>query len=318
TTDTWGSTSLKVLRDADGAALIAKPETEYTITVTYRLGKYPEGYTATWEDHQNGGEKAKLYMYVMVGFNPSIRNAFQNNNGQTGAYGKAVPQEHMTWFDHGYGLGLWTDVCGEIWATETFKITTKSLEQYVTDGYIPAFTLSTGVANNNYEVHIKDVTISEHVHDFVANPDKDTVADCTNPGKFAYECACGEVKYEIDPEAPALGHGATKEVVTLEPQIGVAGSKDIVCLVCGKVIETVEIPALEDPGTSDEPTYIVGDVDGNGDVDAADLAILKKVIAKLTPIDDPIVVNTDVDGNGEEIPDAADLAKLKKIIAKLD
>ena len=64
--------------------------------------------------------------------------------------------------------------------------------------------------------------------------------------------------------------------------------------------------------------FIAGDVDGNGVVDAADLAVLKKVIAKLTPMDDPMVVNTDVDGDGKEIPDAADLAKLKKIIAKLD
>ena len=59
-----------------------------------------------------------------------------------------------------------------------------------------------------------------------------------------------------------------------------------------------------------------GDVNGDDSVDAADLALLKKVIAKLTPIDDPDVKNPDVDGVGE-IPDAADLALLKKIIAKL-
>ena len=57
-----------------------------------------------------------------------------------------------------------------------------------------------------------------------------------------------------------------------------------------------------------------GDVNGDGSRDAADLAVLKKVIAKLTAIDDPSVVSPDVDGSGG-FPDAADLAKLKKLIA---
>ena len=59
-----------------------------------------------------------------------------------------------------------------------------------------------------------------------------------------------------------------------------------------------------------------GDVNGDNSVDAADLALLKKVIAKLTPIDSADVKNPNVDGQGTE-PDAADLALLKKIIAKL-
>ena len=65
-----------------------------------------------------------------------------------------------------------------------------------------------------------------------------------------------------------------------------------------------------------EPEYEQGDVNGDGSVDAADLALLKKVIAKLTPIDSADVKNPNVDGQGTE-PDAADLALLKKIIANL-
>jgi hypothetical protein len=60
----------------------------------------------------------------------------------------------------------------------------------------------------------------------------------------------------------------------------------------------------------------MGDVNGDGSVDAADLALLKKVIAKLVSADDTSIVNPNVDGEGSE-PDAADLAMLKKIIAKL-
>ena len=68
---------------------------------------------------------------------------------------------------------------------------------------------------------------------------------------------------------------------------------------------------------SDAKVKIIPMADGgDGTVDAADLALLKKVIAKLTPIDDESVVNPDVDGEGST-PDAADLALLKKIIAKL-
>ena len=58
--------------------------------------------------------------------------------------------------------------------------------------------------------------------------------------------------------------------------------------------------------------YEVGDVDGNATVNAADLAVLKKVIAKLLSPEE--VANPDVDGEGD-IPNAADLALLKKIVA---
>lgn len=62
---------------------------------------------------------------------------------------------------------------------------------------------------------------------------------------------------------------------------------------------------------------LVGDVDGDGARNAADLALLKKVIAGLTALDDPKVVAPDVDGSGGN-PNAADLAKLKKLIAGLE
>ena len=65
-----------------------------------------------------------------------------------------------------------------------------------------------------------------------------------------------------------------------------------------------------------EEPAVKGDIDGNGAVNVGDLAILKKVIAGLTALDDPTVINPDVDGTGGT-PNAADLATLKKIIAGL-
>ena len=53
-----------------------------------------------------------------------------------------------------------------------------------------------------------------------------------------------------------------------------------------------------------------------GSDESTDLALLKKIIAKLVPLDSDEVKNPDVDGDGTE-PNAADLALLKKIIAKL-
>ena len=61
----------------------------------------------------------------------------------------------------------------------------------------------------------------------------------------------------------------------------------------------------------------LGSLDGDGAVNASDLAILKKVIAGLTSLDDKEVVNPDVDGDGTATPNAADLAVLKKKIAGL-
>lgn len=59
-----------------------------------------------------------------------------------------------------------------------------------------------------------------------------------------------------------------------------------------------------------------GDINCDAAVDAADLAILKKVIANLIPTDESLIKSSNVDGNGSE-PDAADLALLKKMIAGL-
>lgn len=66
----------------------------------------------------------------------------------------------------------------------------------------------------------------------------------------------------------------------------------------------------------EKPETLKGDVNGDGDTNASDLAILKKVIAGLTAIDDDSVKAPDVDGSGGT-PNAADLAMLKKIIAGL-
>lgn len=326
TNDGWGSNSLKVLRDADGAALMAKPETEYEIKVTYRLGKFPETYTATWEDYQNGGTRASMMMYAMVGFDPTIRNKFENGNGQTGAYGKATPTEHATWYDHGYGLGLWTDVCADGWVTETFKITTKSLEQYAADGYIPVFTICTGVSSNAYEVHIKDVTISEHVHEWVEDPDNNKAPTCAEAGKIAYKCECGKTKFE-DGEAATGEHD-----YSVNDGLTCAGCKNSLAPVAPITAEIsfnyVKLTAFEGLEYSIDGETWQTSVLFAGLTAETEYTFYQRVaasdVANVGAISEALVVTTlvapdtlpgDVDGSGAV--NAADLATLKKLIAGL-
>lgn len=60
--------------------------------------------------------------------------------------------------------------------------------------------------------------------------------------------------------------------------------------------------------------YLTGDINGDGSADAADIAIVKKIIAKL--VDKAEAKNSSVDSNFGDL-DAADLALLKKIVANL-
>lgn len=66
-----------------------------------------------------------------------------------------------------------------------------------------------------------------------------------------------------------------------------------------------------------EPEYLQGDIDGDGLVNAADLACLKKLIAELATAEELNAVNPNVDMDSESLVNAADLAMLKKIIAKV-
>lgn len=70
-------------------------------------------------------------------------------------------------------------------------------------------------------------------------------------------------------------------------------------------------------GKTEAAAYEKGDIDGNGSVNAADLALLKKVVAGLTPVDDEEVKNPNAD-DIPGTPNAADLAALKKKIAGLE
>ena len=143
----------------------------------------------------------------------------------------------------------------------------------------------------------------------------------------------------LDSVVAASGLTAAKEgnVVTITAGSAVTDDKTVATLTfaadaaaLGKKTVAMSVVAKDgqtDVKTTDSNGYItveaatqepalVGDVDGTGVVNAADLAMLKKVVAGLLALDDPTVINADVDGTGG-VPNAADLAALKKIVAGL-
>ena len=73
--------------------------------------------------------------------------------------------------------------------------------------------------------------------------DKAVPATCTTDGKTAgSHCSvCGKTETKT---IPAAGHKSSNWIVDKPAAIGVKGSKHKECTVCGKVLETAEIPAL--------------------------------------------------------------------------
>ena len=66
-------------------------------------------------------------------------------------------------------------------------------------------------------------------------------ATCTASGSIEYTCSCG---YSYTETIPATGHKAGNWITDKAAAIGVKGSKHRACTVCGKILETAEIPAL--------------------------------------------------------------------------
>ncbi|MBR5278418.1 MAG: discoidin domain-containing protein, partial [Clostridia bacterium] len=122
------------------------------------------------------------------------------------------------------------------------------------------------------------------------------------------ECACGEHLNES-----AHDDGAWETVA--QPQIGVNGKKELKCTVCGYVLDSDDIPALEeetptpDPDPDPDPDFVIGDVNGNGKIDARDYLLLKRAYFGTYTLTCSDAV-ADINGNGKI--DARDYLLLKR------
>ena len=169
------------------------------------------------------------------------------------------------------------------------------------------FTLSSEVASTDH-VWADDYTV-------------DTEATCTAKGSESIHCTvCGAIKEDSVREIPMTEHSWDEEyTVDKEATCTETGSESIHCSVCGaikedSVREIEKIPHNFVDGIctvcgEEEQLTTLGDVNGDGSVDARDLSALMKLLA-----DDSEDTVGDINGDGSV--DARDLSALMKLLAE--
>ncbi len=149
----------------------------------------------------------------------------------------------------------------------------------------------------------------------------DTPATCTAVGSESIHCTvCGAIKEDSVREIPMTEHSWNEEyTVDKEATCTETGSESIHCSVCGaikedSVREIEKIPHNFVDGIctvcgEEEQLTTLGDVNGDGSVDARDLSALMKLLA-----DDSEDTVGDINGDGSV--DARDLSALMKLLAE--
>ena len=122
----------------------------------------------------------------------------------------------------------------------------------------------------------------------------------SNESKHWKECACGDKLNESI-------HNSGKWVTVKEAEFGIDGSKELRCTVCGYVLDSEPIPALKEE--EPKPDYTIGDVNGNGKIDARDYLLLKRAYFGTYTLTCDLEVS-DINGNGKI--DARDYLLLKR------
>ncbi|MBO5934582.1 MAG: dockerin type I repeat-containing protein [Clostridia bacterium] len=126
---------------------------------------------------------------------------------------------------------------------------------------------------------------------------------------------CGTVTKEqtvIDKIPEDHKHTPGEWVVVTPAEVGVEGKEVKKCTDCNAVVEERVIPALENP----DADIMLGDVNKDGKITAADARLALRISAKLDTADEYRFVAADMDKNGKIT--AADARKILRISAKLD
>ncbi len=122
---------------------------------------------------------------------------------------------------------------------------------------------------------------------------------------------CGEILVQRQ-GIHELPHTPGSWEVVKEPQVGVEGKEQQKCTVCGEVLDERVIPALPDV------TYMTGDANGDGKVNAIDARIILRISAQLDSMANyslPLAV-FDLTGDGKV--NALDARKALRIGAQLE
>ena len=149
------------------------------------------------------------------------------------------------------------------------------------------------------------VPATGHKYDSVA-----TDPTCTENGYITHTCSvCGNVNKE---DIPALGHTESDWIVVKPAEVGVEGKEQKKCSVCSVVLDERVIPALKET----EPDALLGDVNGDGKITAADARLALRISAKLeTPTEIQFAV---ADYNKDGKITAADARSILRKSAKLE
>ncbi len=113
-------------------------------------------------------------------------------------------------------------------------------------------------------------------------------------------------------EIPATGHTPGSWEVVVEAQVGADGLEQQKCTVCGEVLDERVIPALPDV------TYMTGDTNGDGKVNAIDARIILRISAQLDKIENHNLPMEVFDLTGDGKVNALDARKALRIGAQLE
>ena len=149
--------------------------------------------------------------------------------------------------------------------------------------------------------YVKGNIVSALGHDLIHHEAK--APTCTEIGWDAYD-TCARCKYTTYVEKPALGHTYGESTV-VKPGYKQEGYTSHTCEVCGYEEKYDIIPAL---------TYVLGDVNGDGEVDISDAMKMFYHIAKKEFLSDEQLLACDIDGNGTV--DVADVMRVFYFVAK--
>ncbi len=137
--------------------------------------------------------------------------------------------------------------------------------------------------------YVADTSIIEAEHVYDSEWQSDEFGHWQN-------CECGESSDTI------TAHDDGVWVTTKEAEVGVDGLKELKCTVCGYVLDSEVIPALEEE-------IFVGDVNENGIIDSIDYIMLKRTYFGAFALED--IRSGDINGNGEI--DSTDYVLLRRM-----
>ena len=106
------------------------------------------------------------------------------------------------------------------------------------------------------------------------------------------ECSCGE---DLN-KAP---HTASDWVVVTPATIGKAGEEVKKCTVCEYILETKEIPALEEEKPTPDSEFMVGDVNDSKEIDSMDYVLVKRAYFGTFEFNEAQLKAADVNASGD-------------------